>query len=125
MVRRLDGLTVERFTVLPFHRFTKLLTEKARSNELTLAEMQDQTIGLSNLGVYGIDSFLAIPAPVTSTILAVGNVVRTVALHNGQASMRKMISLSLTVDRIVSGEIYAAKFLNLIIEQLQNPQQMI
>ncbi len=103
----------------------KLLTEKARSNELTLAEMQGQTIGLSNLGVYGIDSFLAIPAPVTSTILAVGNVVRTVALHNGQASVRKMISLSLTVDRIVSGEIYAAKFLNLIIEQLQNPQQMI
>ena len=103
----------------------KLLTDKARSNRLTFEEMQGQTIGLSNLGVYGIDSFLAIPALVASTILAVGNVIRTVVPRNSQMTVRKMMSLSLAVDRIVSDEIYAAQFLNLIIEQLQNPQQLI
>lgn len=103
----------------------KLLTEKARSNKLTPEQMQGQTVGLSNLGVYGIDSFYAIPAPVTSIILAVGNVIRMVSLCNGQIAERKMMSLSLAVDRIVSDEPYAAKFLNSIIEQLQNPQQMI
>lgn len=103
----------------------KLLTDKARSNKLTFEEMQGQTIGLSNLGVYGIDSFLAIPALVASAILAVGNVIRTVVPHNGEATVRKMMSLSLAVDRIVSDEVYAAKFLCFIIEQLQNPQQLI
>lgn len=103
----------------------KLLTDKARSNSLTLEEMQGQTIGLSNLGVYGIDSFLAIPALVASTILAVGNVIRTVVPRNSQMTVRKMMSLSLAVDRIVSDEVYAAKFLCFIIEQLQNPQQLI
>lgn len=106
-------------------RLEKLLTEKARSNRLTLEELQGQTIGLSNLGVYGVDSFFAIPAPVASSILAVGNVVRTVAPRNGDVTVRKMMSLSLAVDRIVANEVYAAQFLKFIIEQLQNPQQLM
>jgi len=103
----------------------KLYTEKARSNTLTLEEMEGQTIGLSNLGVYGVDSFFAIPAPVASTILAIGNVIRTVCPHNGQITVRKMMSLSLTVDGIVANDVCAAKFLSFIIEQLQNPQKLV
>jgi len=115
----------DRKTLAEVAQLEKLLTEKARSNRLTFEEMQGQTIGLSNLGVYGIDSFLAIPALVASTILGVGNVIRTVVPRNSQMSVRKMMSLSLAVDRIVSDEVYAAQFLNLIIEQLQNPQQLV
>jgi len=106
-------------------RLEKLLTEKARSNKLALEELQGQTIGLSNLGVYGVDSFFAIPAPMASSILAVGNVVRTVVPRNGDMTVRKMMSLSLAVDRIVANEVYAAQFLRFIIEQLQNPQQLM
>ncbi len=112
-------------TLAEIARLEKLLTAKARSNKLTLEELQGQTIGLSNLGVYGLDSFFAIPAPVASSILAVGNVVRTVVPHNGDMTVRKMMSLSLAVDRIVSNEVYAAQFLDFIIEQLQNPQLLI
>jgi len=115
----------DRKTLAEIAQLEKLLTDKARSNTLTLEEMQGQTIGLSNLGVYGIDSFLAIPALVASTILAVGNVIRTVIPGNTRMSVRKMMSLSLAVDRIVSDEMYAAQFLCFIIEQLQNPQQLI
>jgi pyruvate dehydrogenase E2 component (dihydrolipoamide acetyltransferase) len=115
-------------------RLEKLLMDKARSNKLTLEEMQGQTIGLSNLGVYGIDSFLAIPALVASAILAVGNVIRTVVpgprlrgdkLAPAEAGVRKMMSLSLAVDRIIADEVYAAQFLCFIVEQLQNPQRLI
>jgi len=115
----------DRKTLAEIAQLEKLLTDKARSNTLTLEEMQGQTIGLSNLGVYGIDSFLAIPALVASAILAVGNVIRTVIPGNTRMSVRKMMSLSLAVDRIVSDEMYAAQFLCFIIEQLQNPQQLI
>ena len=115
----------EQRTLAQIAELEKILTEKSRNNTLTLEEMEGQTIGLSNLGVYGVDSFFGIPVPVTSTILAVGNVIRTVVSKNGQMTVQKMMSLSLSVDRIVSDEIYAARFLSFIIDKLQNPQQLI
>lgn len=100
------------------------LTEKTRSNKLTLAEMEGETIALSNLGAYGIESFVGIVPPPTSAILAVGNVVPTVIPRDGKAITRKMVSLCLAADRRVINEVYAAEFLNFIKEQLQNPQQL-
>ncbi len=107
----------------------KLLTEKARSNKLALEEMEGETIALSNLGVYGIDSFFGIVPPPTSTILAVGNVVKMVCPEDGnwgpEMMVRKITSLTLAVDHRVINGAYAAEFLNFITEQLQNPQQLI
>lgn len=101
------------------------LTEKARSNKLTLAEMEGETIALSNLGAYGIDSFVGIVPLPTSAILAVGNAVPMTIPKDGKAITQKMVSLCLAVDRRIIDEVYAAKFLNTICEQLQNPQQLV
>ncbi len=110
-------------------REEKLLTEKARSNKLALEEMGGETIALSNLGVYGTDSFFGIVPPPTSTILAVGNVVKMVCPEDGNGGpetvVRKITSLTLAVDHRVINGAYAAEFLNFITEQLQNPQQLI
>jgi pyruvate dehydrogenase E2 component (dihydrolipoamide acetyltransferase) len=108
------------------------LTEKARDNKLTLEEMEGETIALSNLGAYGIDSFFGIVPPPASAILAVGNVDREIVPVDGKPEVigtpyeeRKMVSLTLAVDRRVIDEVYAAKFLNTICEQLQNPQHLV
>ena len=108
------------------------LTEKARDNKLTLEEMEGETIALSNLGAYGTDSFLGIVPPPTSAVLAVGNVNREIVPIDGKPAVlgtpygeRKMVSLALAVDRRIADEVYAAKFLNTICEQLQNPQQLV
>ena len=102
-----------------------LLTEKAMHNKLTLADIEGETIALSNLGAYGINSFIGIPPPTTSTILSAGNVVRAVVPEDGQPQMRKIAELSLAVDnRVVSAE-YAARFLGRIVERLQNPELLI
>ncbi len=107
----------------------KLLTEKARSNKLALEEMEGETIALSNLGVYGIDSFFGIVPPPTSTILAVGNVIKMVCPEDGNGGsktmVRKITSLTLAVDHRVINGAYAAEFLNFITEQLQNPQHLV
>jgi pyruvate dehydrogenase E2 component (dihydrolipoamide acetyltransferase) len=103
----------------------KSLTERARSNKLTLEDMQGPTTALTNLGAYGIDSFIAIMPPQTSTILAVGSVVETVAAVGGEPAVRKMMNLTLSADgRIITGP-YAAQFLGLIREQLENPQRLV
>jgi pyruvate dehydrogenase E2 component (dihydrolipoamide acetyltransferase) len=106
-------------------REEKLLTDKARDNKLTLVEIEGETIALSNLGAYGIDSFIGIVPPPTSTILAVSNVIHTIVPWNGEITERKIVSLSVAADRRVVDEIYAAGFLGFIKEHLQNPQELI
>jgi len=106
-------------------REEKLLTDKARDNQLTLEEMEGETIALSNLGAYDIDSFLGIIPPPASTILSVGNVLAMVVYRDGEITVRKILNLSLAADRRVLDERYAAGFLNHIKDRLQNPQQMI
>ena len=103
----------------------KELTDKARSNKLTLDEITGETIGLSNLGVYDIDSFIGIVPPPATAILNVGNTLRTAVPINGQIVIRKITDLTIAVDATVVPDPYAAKFLARIAELLQEPKQLI
>jgi len=120
VIRSADKKTLGRIAALD-----ELLTNKARHNRLALTDIEGETIALSNLGAYGIDSFIGITPPQTSTILSAGNVVRTIVPVHGCPEMRKIVELSLAVDhRVISGA-YAARFLSFIAEQLQNPKELI
>lgn len=112
-------------TLAEIAREEKLLTDRARDNELTLEEIEGETIALSNLGAYGIDSFVGIVPPLASTILSVGNVLAEVVCRNGRITARKMVSLSLAADHRVVDPVYAAQFLGFIREKLQDPHQLI
>jgi pyruvate dehydrogenase E2 component (dihydrolipoamide acetyltransferase) len=103
----------------------QMLTRKARSNKLTLEDIEGETIALSNLGAYDIHSFFGIVPPLTSTILSVGNVIHAVVPVGSGVAVRKMMSLSLAVDRRVIDESYAARFLQSIVEPLQDPERLI
>jgi pyruvate dehydrogenase E2 component (dihydrolipoamide acetyltransferase) len=102
----------------------KTLTDKARSNKLKLEDIEGETIALSNLGAYGTDSFFGIVPPPASTILAAGNVLQTVAVEDEEIKVRKMVSVSLAVDRTVVCEDYAAKFLRTIKELIEEPERL-
>ncbi len=106
-------------------REEKLLTDRARSNKLTLEDLEDQTIGLSNLGAYDIDSFIGIVPPPVSTILAAGKINFTAVPQDGRVLVRRLMSLSLTVDHRVIDGAYAARFLQFLTEQLKDPQKLI
>ena len=103
----------------------KELTDKARSNKLSLDEITGETIGLSNLGVYDIDSFIGIVPPPATTILAVGNTLRTAVPQDGQVVIRKITDLTIAVDSRIVPDPYAAKFLAHIAELLREPKQLI
>ena len=103
----------------------KLLTGKARSNKLTLEDIEGETIALSNLGAYDIDSFLGIVPPQVSTIVSAGKVVPAAVPQDDRIVVRKMVSLSLAVDHRVIHCDYAARFLQCLAEQLADPEQLI
>jgi pyruvate dehydrogenase E2 component (dihydrolipoyllysine-residue acetyltransferase) len=98
----------------------RTLTRKARSNKLTLEEIEGETIALSNLGAYGIDTFLGIVPLPAGTILAVGNPIRTVVPKDGHFLARKLMSLSIAVDHRVIHDDYAARFLSAVAERLRD-----
>ncbi len=103
----------------------KELTDKARSNKLTLEEISGETIGLSNLGVYDIDSFIGIVPPPATAILSVGNTIHRVVTKDGKILIRKITTLTIAVDSRIVPDPYAAKFLARIAELLASPKKLI
>jgi pyruvate dehydrogenase E2 component (dihydrolipoamide acetyltransferase) len=115
----------EKKTLAQIATLEKELTDKARSNKLTLEEISGETIGLSNLGVYDIDSFIGIVPPPATTILNVGNTLRTAVPKDGQIVIRKITDLTIAVDSRIVPDHYTAKFLARIAELLQSSKKLI
>ena len=101
------------------------LRDAVRSRTIQPIEMRGGTFTLSNLGMYGVDSFTAIINPPESAILAIGRTVDTPVGRAGQIVLRPMATLSLSSDhRIVDG-VKAARFmadLRSAIERAENLQ---
>jgi pyruvate dehydrogenase E2 component (dihydrolipoamide acetyltransferase) len=115
----------QNMTLTDIAKTEKLLTEKARANKLTLDEVTDETIALSNLGAYGIDSFIGIVPPPASVILSVGNTLHQAVVRNCQICERKTVALSLAADNRIITPDYAAEFLGNIRQLLENTQYLI
>ena len=103
----------------------KRLVARARSNRLTLEDIEGPTIALSNLGAYDIDTFLGIVPPPTSVILAAGKIAAAAVPREGHIVTRKLVSLSLAADHRVLDGAYAARFLRLLVEQLSSPERLM
>lgn len=95
------------------------LAEQARNGTLSVDDVGGGTFTITNLGMYGIDSFTPILHTPQVAILGVGRIVEKPAVHAGQIVPRAMLTLSLTFDhRIVDGA-PAAAFLRQVVETLQ------
>ncbi len=101
------------------------LTDRARNRRLTSAEMMGSTFTISNLGMYGIESFTAIINPPESAILAVGRMVDTPVAHEGQIVLRPMIELTACADHRISDGATVARFLADLKAVLENPYLLI
>ncbi len=97
------------------------LVERAQKNSLTLDDLSDGTFTISNLGMYGVESFSAIVNPPQAAILAVGRIVERVVPFGGQAVIRPRLALTLSCDhRIVDGA-RAARFLDTLAGYMETP----
>ena len=80
------------------------LAGKAKNKKLTPAEMEGSTFTVSNLGMFGIDTFTSIINQPNSAILSVGNIVEKPVVKNGQIVVGNTMKLSLACDhRTVDG----------------------
>jgi pyruvate dehydrogenase E2 component (dihydrolipoamide acetyltransferase) len=101
------------------------LVGKARDGKLQPAEFEGGTFSISNLGMMGIDSFTAVLNPPQAGILAVGATVDTPVVRDRRVEIRPMMTISLTCDhRTVDGAV-GARFLQTLVEHLEDPTSMI
>jgi pyruvate dehydrogenase E2 component (dihydrolipoamide acetyltransferase) len=94
------------------------LSERARAGRLQPADIAGATFTISNLGMFGIDSFTAIIVPPQAGILAVGAITDRVVAIDGKAAIRPMLTLTLSSDhRLVDGAA-AAAFLKDVVSEI-------
>jgi pyruvate dehydrogenase E2 component (dihydrolipoamide acetyltransferase) len=94
---------------------------RARESKLTAHDLEDGTFTISNLGMFGIEQFVAVLNPPQAAILAVGATVDTPVARNGAVEVRPMMAMTLTVDhRAVDGAV-GADFLRTVKQFLEEP----
>ncbi len=101
------------------------LTERARAGKLRRADIAGGTFTISNLGMFGVDTFTAIIAPPQAAILAVGRIADRVVPVDGRPGIRPMMTLTLSSDHRVVDGARAAEFLRDIAQAICNPQQWL
>jgi pyruvate dehydrogenase E2 component (dihydrolipoamide acetyltransferase) len=102
------------------------LIEKVREGKITPPELSGGTFTVSNLGMYGIDTFTAVINPPQAAILAVGSLKKrpVVEEESGRVIARDTIWLNLISDHRILYGADGAEFLARIRELLESPLQL-
>ena len=103
----------------------KDFAQKAKNKKLQPSDWEGNTFTISNLGMFGIDSFTAIVNPPDSCILAVGGIKEVPVVKDGSLVPGNIMKVTLSCDhRVVDGALGAA-FLQTFKAYLENPVTML
>jgi len=124
-----DGLVaplvkdVNKKNVRQIARDSQALIERAKNDKLDLSDLEGGCITVSNLGAFGIESFIPIVVPGQCSILGIGRIADTCVPDNGNILVRKLVNMTLSVDHKVANGAYAAQFLDFVKKMLEDPKQ--
>lgn len=126
-----DGLVTpvirncEQKTITQINTELRDLVERARSRKLKPEEYQGATFTISNLGMLGVEDFVAIINPPEGAILAVGAILEKPVVRKGALVVGHTMKITLSSDhRIIDGAV-AARFLQDLKATLENPISLL
>lgn len=103
----------------------KALAEKARNNELETDEITGGTFTITNIGMFGMESFTPIINQPEVAILGINSILDTPMVVDGQVVIKPMMNLSLTADhRVIDGAV-AAPFIARLKEVIEKPSLLL
>jgi pyruvate dehydrogenase E2 component (dihydrolipoamide acetyltransferase) len=121
-----EGLVVpvirnaDRLSLAELAKQTRELAEKAQNKKLFPLDYEGGTFTVSNLGMFGVDNFIAIINPPQCAILAVGQIAPRVVVHGEGIAVRSLMTMTLSADhRVIDGAI-GARFLQEVKRLLEN-----
>lgn len=98
---------------------------KARDKKLQPQDWEGNTFSISNLGMYGIESFTAIINPPDAAIMAIGGIIEKPIVKNGQIVPGHTMKVTLSCDHRVIDGVMGAEFLNTFKAMLEQPVLMM
>jgi pyruvate dehydrogenase E2 component (dihydrolipoamide acetyltransferase) len=126
-----DGLVApvvhaaDRLELAPLVARRQELVAAARERRLKPSDVEGGTFTVSNLGMYGVDSFDAIVNAPQAAILAVGRVRDEVVPVEGQPAVRPTLSLTVSFDHRVVDGARGAEFLDTLASLLEEPAGLV
>ena len=126
-----DGLIVpvlknaDKMSIAEISSSVKELAGLGRDKKLTPEMMQGSTFTISNLGMFGIESFTSIINPPNSVILSVGAIVQKPVVKEGEIVVGNTMKLTLACDHRVVDGLTGSKFLQALKPLIENPLSML
>jgi pyruvate dehydrogenase E2 component (dihydrolipoamide acetyltransferase) len=97
------------------------LVGRAREGKLQRDDLADGTFTISNLGMFGIEQFVAVLNPPQAAILAVGATEPKPVVLDGEVVVRPLMSMTITCDHRAIDGADGAEFLRTVKELLEEP----
>ena len=131
------AVAVEDGLVVPVLKFTdqmslsqiganvKDMAGRAKTKKIQPAEMEGSTFTISNLGMFGIQSFTSIINQPNSAILSVGAIVEKPVVKNGQIVVGNTMTVTLACDHRTVDGATGAQFLQTFKSFMENPVTML
>ncbi len=111
----------ERKSIAEIAAARAVLVERARAGKLQQADLEGGTFTISNLGMYGIEHFIAVLNPPQAAILAVGATEDKAVVVEGEVVVRPRMELTLTCDHRAVDGATGAEFLGDVKAFLEEP----
>ena len=126
-----DGLVVpvlkntDQMSYTQISASVKDMASRAKNKGLKANEMEGSTFSISNLGMFGIETFTSIINQPNSAILSVGAIIEKPIVKNGQIVVGNTMKLSLACDHRVVDGATGAQFLQTLRTYLENPLTLL
>jgi len=104
---------------------SRQVIERARSGRPAEGDLSGATFSISNLGMYGVDEFVAIINPPEAAILAVGTIKDVPVVEGGAIVPGKVMRMTLSVDHRVFYGATAAQFMAEVKRLIENPVTLV
>ena len=111
----------DRRSVQEIARIRADLVGRAREGKLTREEMDGGTFTISNLGMFGVEQFVAVLNPPQVAILAVGAVKQTPVVVDGEVDIAPLMHVTLTCDHRAIDGADGAEFLRTLVALVEQP----
>jgi pyruvate dehydrogenase E2 component (dihydrolipoamide acetyltransferase) len=104
---------------------SKDLAKRAREGALKPEEYQGGTVTISNMGMFGVESFAAIINPPQAAIVAVSSIMQRAMFKDDEVVPVSIMKLTLSADHRISNGAEGARYLAEVKRLLERPMTLV
>ena len=116
---------IEKMTLREISSLTEKLIDNARTNKLNPDDLTAGTFTITNIGMYGMESFTPIINKPEVAILGINRIADKPVVINKEIKISPLMNLSLTTDHSLVDGALSARFLKEVVDMIENPYLLI